>query len=158
MKNQDYLGFKPELSKNKINLSPKLPSCWTSFSATLPYGQDENLYFNWQCRDGKASYMINPRYLRADLILNLILELGNYQINIECDLTKNVEIILDVNTDDIKFNRNDIIVKKVVAPSYPELSKLKFTYPNWHLTHNSLKQNDYLQTKRHSQNLQKAVD
>lgn len=155
---QDYLGFKPELSKNKINLSPKLPSCWTSFSATLPYGQDENLYFNWQCHDGKASYMINPRYLRADLILNLILELGNYQINIECDLTKKVEIILDVNTDDIKFNRNDIIVKKVVAPSYPELSKLKFTYPNWHLTHNSLKQNDYLQTKRHSQNLQKAVD
>lgn len=38
---QDYLGFTPDLTRNRLQFVPALPTAWQHFDARLPYGPEE---------------------------------------------------------------------------------------------------------------------
>jgi glycogen debranching enzyme len=40
---QDYVGFKPDLLANTLAFSPAIPTSWTTFEATLPFGQGDSI-------------------------------------------------------------------------------------------------------------------
>ncbi len=40
---QDYVGFRPDLVEGILGFMPAIPHAWSSFSAVLPFGQDESL-------------------------------------------------------------------------------------------------------------------
>jgi glycogen debranching enzyme len=40
---QDYVGFKPNLLANTLAFSPAIPSAWTRFEATLPFGGGDEI-------------------------------------------------------------------------------------------------------------------
>lgn len=40
---QDYVGFHPDLVEGVLEFTPAIPTAWSSFSAVLPFGQDESV-------------------------------------------------------------------------------------------------------------------
>jgi glycogen debranching enzyme len=44
---QDFVGFRPDLLANTLAFSPAIPSGWTTFEATLPFGQGDTVQISF---------------------------------------------------------------------------------------------------------------
>lgn len=55
---QDFLGFRPRLLEDRIELAPALPAAWTKCSATLPFGHREALLFNAVREKGREVFLL----------------------------------------------------------------------------------------------------
>lgn len=56
---QDYIGYKPELLHERVNISPKLPCEWRDVVVRLPLGVDNKIILNINVEDERTIYCLS---------------------------------------------------------------------------------------------------
>jgi len=55
---QDFGGFQPRLLDQTLRLNPRIPTDWTRFSATYPFGRDGRLHVTFTRQHGKEVFLL----------------------------------------------------------------------------------------------------
>lgn len=154
---QDYLGFKPKLIANSIELAPKIPSQWQSFKARLLFGENNALQFEYQ-RDAQGyRFQLTPAVLKADIHLDLKFLVGNNVIAVASDLSSPLTLHIDLSGN-CTYISSPANVKQVENEYRWELEKLAFASPDNSVHFASLNERDYLFNKRKTEGLQQDRD
>lgn len=154
---QDYLGFTPLLSQNKIKLTPKLPKEWEHFVARLPF--DNNMLQLEMCKKGDViSYSFAAEKPAPDITLQLKLSVQNNTFILLQSLAEKQQLSFNQRTGELTHSDNNVWVCEKAREEYPALHKLDFAKPDFARKHAALEQKDYLLNKRQQEKLAVAVD
>lgn len=155
---QDYLGFKPLLSVSKIKLTPRLPNCWETFSARVPFGDSNALLVTFEKEQTQTTYTVSTLYPDPELKLELQLELGCEHLDIITDTEQQLKVTLNSVNQTFSLDREVDSAKLTTRQHYPLLDNLTFSKPDWERSFNCLSESSYLLNKRSHQGLSIATD
>ena len=159
---QDYLGYRPQLLDNRINIAPKLPQQWTQFDASLPYGKSKQVVLSYSLNDEVARYTLTSSEeseAMSDIELVLTLDINNGQYaEIRSPLAIDLEITINQESGEVTANNAKAVITIHNQPNYELLEGLEFAMPEFSIAHNSILNQDYLRGKRENQELAVAKD
>jgi len=154
---QDYLGFTPKLSTNTIELRPSLPSTWKNLTARLPFGDGNALYVQME-QNEQTTFLFEFEHAKPEIQFIVKLRSKGYEISIEALMSETMTIKWQPESGQIYCNREDVKITLNSLPLFTSLEGLTFTQPNLALSHQALKEVNYLLNKRSSENLCVAKD
>lgn len=152
---QDYLGYKPEMLKQTLTLSPKFPSEWKEVSARVPFGSGYYLDIIWHLQGNEQQLEVIPSQSFPDLKLHLNLPVTDQQ-NWHIETNLGERLAINYSAQQCQSHQS-VKATLVTIPSwipYP----LSFCQPDWTLTHTALQEQDFLLHKRRQENLSTAHD
>ncbi|MDK9736755.1 amylo-alpha-1,6-glucosidase [Vibrio sp. D404a] len=159
---QDYLGYRPQLLENRINIAPKLPQLWTQFNASLPYGDNKQIVLRYSSDNEIARYTLTSSEeseAMSDIELVLALDVSNSQyVEVRAPLAIDLEIIVNQESGEVTTNTSKAVVTSHNHPNYTLLEGLEFAQPDIAIAHNSILNQDYLRNKREKQEFAVAKD
>ena len=154
---QDYLGFVPLLTQNKIKLAPKLPAAWDDLVARLPF--DNNVLHVGMHKQGEEiSYSFFAEQPAPDITLQFKLTIQNNSFIFLQSLGKKQQISFNQRTGKFTYSDNNVWVCEKFKEQYPLLDELSFAKPDFSRKHAALEQNNYLLKKRQFERLAPALD
>ena len=159
---QDYLGYRPQLLDNRINIAPKLPQQWTQFNASLPYGDNKQIVLGYSSDNEVTRYAFSSSEeaeAMSDIELVLTLDINNrHYAEVRVPLAIDLEIIIDQENGEVTTNTSKAVVTIHKQPNYELLEGLEFAQPDISIAHNSIVNQDYLRNKRENQEFAVAKD
>ncbi|EKO3587913.1 glycogen debranching protein [Vibrio metschnikovii] len=153
---QDYLGFTPRLSEQRIILRPALPSTWKQIKVRLPFGQDNALWFEMTSTENGCIYSVKPE--RAESSITFLLELDTSEKHLQITSSLEKELQVTIDHAQVICSPKDVCCIESAVVHYPLLDGLSFAQPDWQRSHQALEQYDYLLQKRMADNLPSAQD
>ncbi len=157
---QDYLGFTPKLSANTIELCPRLPSVWNNITARLPFGDGNALHVQMEKseKSEKTIFSFDIEQTKPEIQFIVKLRSEQHEATIETAMSKAITIEWEPESGQVHCNREEVkITFKRLSPC-TLLEKLTFSQPNHELSHQALKEKNYLFNKRSSEGLCAAKD
>jgi glycogen debranching enzyme len=142
---QDFGGFRPRLLDGVIELSPRVPSAWSSFTASFPFGRDGYLMTAFTRQHGKEVWVIRMEGHTQPVELRLRAEgFGKvYRIETPIKAADTLALVLDGKTATLGVN-GQWSAKPPKGEALPKIKPLSFAKPNTAGTPPCLKQKDYL--------------
>lgn len=142
---QHYLGFKPELLKNIITLSPAFPLCWHDLYARVPFGQSSSLHIKYQRVGNKQHFHL--KYIGSDT-LTLCFSMRDERNQLWqslLPLESTLKLEFDDTTAKLIANRHRVIPMIKIASNHSILDDLDFASPNCEIDPKSINVDHYLQ-------------
>lgn len=154
---QDYLGFTPKLSQNHVVFKPKLPPQWQDFSARIPFGLGSALFVKFQKSGDSFTYSISCENPPRGLSLYLEIDHLHECLSLQCDIEQTPLIDIGYGDEkgwDVNVEPSNWSILTATSSTFDQ--PLSFAAPDYALKHKSLLTQDYLLTKRKSEDL--AID
>ena len=155
---QDYLGFRPELLRDRLVLSPKIPSEWSQFSAQVPFAKGDSLQISYQ-KDGHIeTFQLDlDSKLKLKLLFTIQDEKGDlWQTTLNAATTK--QLVFNRQSASLLVNQQPCNSLAKVESDQVISGELNFAQPDFTLNHASVKQHDYLQNILLTSSTQVAKD
>ncbi|WP_375748480.1 amylo-alpha-1,6-glucosidase [Vibrio sp. HN007] len=155
---QDYIGFKPQLSKNLITLEPKLPKQWDCCNSRMTCGKNGTVDFKMRRDHRKERYELRVTGVEPSTTIHLNLMGENTKLQLVSEGNVSISVAFDIESDQWSVNATSSKWQVLPLDSYPILEGLSFAKPDLTLSHRSLQQKDYLLNKRLNEQLDIAKD
>jgi len=146
---QDYVGFRPDLIHNTLQLNPALPASWSKFDAVLPFGDGDKLSVTYSYTAGSDSYTLVANGITKTLTLAMELtsnDSSKIAISTAISNDQSLLIVHDRNTNKVTINGSDATVETVRADYRSSLGALKFATPELDASYPMLNTNNALRT------------
>ena len=146
---QDYVGFRPNLLRGLVNLTPSIPDSWSQFDAVLPFGSAAKLKVNFNRSGQVDTYTLQAEGL--DKTLDLVMELtasDSSKIGFHHPLTAGTALVIvqDRSHNSVTINGEAATVTTVRANYRSTLGTLQFATPDTSLTFPMLQSKNALRT------------
>ncbi|SON52263.1 amylo-alpha-1,6-glucosidase [Vibrio tapetis] len=156
---QDYLGYKPLLTNDRIYLEPHIPTQWTKFDASVPLGRSNSIWIHYEDDGSKIIFSVTPTDPVDEIDLHLKLTLANDQALLcIASLSERLQIVINKNDSTYQCNRSGVTALKTHAESFDLLENLSFASPNDELKHMALERTNYMYNKIVALNLTDSQD
>lgn len=144
---QDYVGFKPRLTQNKILLSPHFPNQWHTLVTRLPFGKNALLLS--YCKSGDIEeYKIQSESLLVGIQLELSLTSQRHTSVALTYLSEPLHLSLSRTTGEVRVLSGQCNLNHKPLKQYLTLRNLDYALPNPNIEHRSLSEEHYLLRKR----------
>lgn len=123
---QDYVGFHPDLVEGVLEFTPAIPTAWSSFSAVLPFGQDESVAVDFarSGSTGRWTFTLSARRPQQVRIALLARDKSRHVMTLDLAPDSPVTMEFDENKPG----------GDVVQPSYArQIGELRFVTPKVYL-------------------------
>lgn len=124
---QDYIGFRPNLPGGSLGFVPAIPTQWSSFSASLPFGQQEWVDIGFKRASGAERWTFTlhgkaPRHVSFDMLGR-----DKRRVRVEFDLAPGKAVLLDTAGPRID---GQLLKPLPVQPSFAKtIGTLRFVTP-----------------------------
>jgi hypothetical protein len=126
---QDYVGFHPDLVEGVLAFTPAIPSAWTSFSAALPFGQDESIDVEF-ARAGKAErWTFHAAGERARTLRFTFLKPDHSRARVEFTLEPGKASRLDIRAGNATLDGAALVATPVMDSYAAAIGPLHFVTP-----------------------------